>query len=183
MLERMYGRVLPVNEPRVDDADLACVPPSMQDGELDSDGNVRWKLVPLANVEDAFAELERATAVRWPLPLRAVLTTYAQLFGELRVHDQPVFWPPQPPDQPIAALRDLAAGHPQLVRIGLVPFATTEVGPVCFDSSRMRDGDAPVVQLEHEVIGDGVNRETLWRRDVASSTRALIRALAADSPR
>jgi hypothetical protein len=176
-LERMYASVLPVNEPRVDDADLACVPPSMQDGEIDDAGNVRWKLVPL-DVDAAFAAIERATAVRWPAPLRAILTTYAQLFGEVHFGERAVFWLPQPPDQPFVALQDLIAGNPQLVRIGLVPFAITAVGPVCFDSTRMHGDDAPVVELEHEVIGDGVDRETLWMSNIAASTRALISGLA-----
>jgi hypothetical protein len=180
MLERIFARLHPIGEPRTDDADLACVPPSMQAGAIDGDGNVRWKLVPLPDVEAAFAELERATAHRWPSPLRAVLTTYAQLFIELHAGDRAVFWPPQPPDQPFAWLRDLTAGEPQLVRIGLIPFATTAVGPWCFDATRMHDGDAPVVELEHEMIGDGVDRETMWKHDVAPSTRALIAAFAGE---
>lgn len=123
------------------------VPAAMEDGEIDAEGWVAWKLLPSAVTTADLDALEDEFGLAFPPLLRAFLSTYYHLFGE-GVGEQPC-------DNPFRSLQN--SYHPLLAACGYLPFAWDPQYAYirCIDLEKMPDEDrCPVVQIDHEQLFD-----------------------------
>jgi hypothetical protein len=136
----------------------AGVPPEMQEGPINSEGWVAWRVLPSSLDADAIAELERETGARFPTPWKAYLLARAHLFDQLhsRASGQLVFWTATPSNDPLGPAAAVLDAYAPLLGAGYLPFAEwgDGWGPMCFDLAGI-DGeptDAPIVWLDHEAL-------------------------------
>lgn len=133
------------------------VPPEMQVGTANAEGWVEWRVLPSSLEEAELAAFEAEFGVELPPVFRAYLLARFHLFHQVhsRRHDQLVLITDTPAGAPLQPLRDMFEAWQPLTAAGLIPFADwgDGWGPMCFDAGqRQRDGDCPVVWLDHEAL-------------------------------
>lgn len=178
--------VLPARLPS-DDPEDGGVPPEMMEGEIDSEGWVRWKMLPSRVSEEQIRNLEERLPGPLPPLFRAYLTTRFTMdveWGEVRL-------PGVPSDNPLQEIERAIDDHDFLLGDGYVAFgdSSNDIGPLCFDMhDRLPDGDCAVVLFDHEYLGPFID-STGSREDleliadyVADSFRSLLQEVMSEDP-
>ncbi|MGF9698470.1 SMI1/KNR4 family protein [Paenibacillus sp. MABNR03] len=152
------------------------VPVEMQDGAVDEEGWVRWRMLPSTVTEDQIRELEQSFELHVPIPplYRAFLSTRYVLNVYLRYDDFVIGLPNLPSDRPLEDLHGLWSAWKPLISKGYVPFATYEddAGPVCWDIRNPHgDEDYAVVWFDHEFL---VNDESPSRKQLEGWAKPLF---------
>jgi len=154
LFESHYARCHPFHVAREDPAD-AGVPPAMQDGPVDGEGWVRWRMLPSVVGPSDLVPVEQALGVTLPRLLQAYLLGHHQLFDQVGSHDCTFLMPATPLDRPFEDFVARAKAWHPLLRAGLLPFGDhgDGWGPACLDLQTPRpDEDHPVVWLDHEPL-------------------------------
>ena len=134
-----------------------CVPPEMQVGEVNAEGEVEWRVLPSTLPEADVTALEAEFGVEFPLVFRAYLVSRFHLFDQVRSrrHDQQILMSDTPAGKPLWPLRKLMTAWRPLIDAGFIPFAQwgDGWGPMCFDSSQRRnDNECRIVWMDHEAL-------------------------------
>ncbi|MEN1987771.1 hypothetical protein [Paenibacillus hubeiensis] len=148
-------REMVMSYPAKTDAEDYGVPQAMQDGKVDEEGWVRWKMVASTVTAEQVREMERTCRLAAPVPplYLAYLTTRFVLNVNLRYDDFIVTLPDLPSDHALRDVRTMWMNWEQLIQHGYIPIATYEdgAGPVCCDTqSPLPDGDYDIVWFDHE---------------------------------
>lgn len=143
------------------------VPVAMQDGEIDEEGWVLWKMMDSAVTEEQIDELADAlisplsykygTTFSVPPLYAAYLSTRYVLNVYLRFDECTIELPNLPSDSPLEEIRELWSSWPSLIEAGYIPFASYEdgAGPVCWDANKPDQAkDYAVVWFDHEALFD-----------------------------
>ena len=163
------------------------VPVDMQDGAVDEEGWVRWRMLASTVTEDEIRDLEKSCGLPVPVPplYRAYLSTRYVMNVYLRFDDFVLGLPDLSSDRPLRRLQDLWVAWKPLIAEGYIPLATYEddAGPVCWDI-RKPDGDHDyaVVWFDHELLvhHELPSREQLegWAVPLFPSFRDMLSPLA-----
>ena len=116
------------------------------EGTTDGDGWAVWKLIPSTVTDEDIANEEEGFGVKFPVLLKAYLSTYHHGFDVLGFNY---------PGEPFEALDN--AFNPHLADNDYLPFAWDEDRYFirCIDLRANSDGDqCPVVQFDHEELLD-----------------------------
>ncbi|GGH47702.1 hypothetical protein GCM10008014_11190 [Paenibacillus silvae] len=171
--------------------DDAGVPVEMQDGEVDEEGWVHWRMLDSAVTEEQIDELAEAlirprsdacgAAFSVPPLYAAYLSTRYVLNVYLRYDGCTIALPNLPSDSPLEEIRKLWSAWPTLIEAGYIPFASYEdgAGPVCWDANKPdQERDYAVVWFDHESLLDEqqYSREKLelHAQTLCSSFRAML---------
>src|SRR3954465_6326514 len=140
-----------VGEPLGDPEDRG-VPKAMQHGDVESDGYVRWRMLPGSLGAEALKPIEARTG---PLPsaFKEWMTARHHLFHQIRTTRHLVTLPATPVHAPTRDLEQTIEAWGALVDAGWLPIGDYGggAGPLCLDlRARRENGDAPVVWFDHE---------------------------------
>ncbi|WP_342552403.1 hypothetical protein [Paenibacillus sp. FSL R7-0652] len=139
------------------------VPAAMQDGEIDEEGWVCWKMLDSEVTEKQINDLVQtlihpaAHAVSFSLPslYTAYLSSRCVLNIYLRYDAFTVALPNLASDAPLREVSGLWSAWKPLIAAGYIPFAGYEdgAGPVCWDTNQpTEENDYAVVSFDHEVL-------------------------------
>jgi hypothetical protein len=152
-------------------------------GVPDETGWYEWKIRPAAS-NPWVAELEqRMVPHRFPELYLSLISRYR--FAEFEIG--PILFFANTGQRVWRELSDRIAGDrhmsPVLLEQGLLQFGNpyeANYDPVCFATQRMKNGDAPVVQIDHEDILSRNHRGCVVQ-EIATSFRSFVeRALAGE---
>ena len=135
------------------------VPHDMQDGEIDNEGWVKWKIIPshvsVAEVED----IEKKYNFILPPYLSGYLRACYQKFDQVvsrRYNDQLIFMSDCPSDNPLGPLTSIVNSWSPLLDARYFPIAEWGDcwGPMCLDleSSSTEPNDYNIVWFDHDEI-------------------------------
>jgi hypothetical protein len=135
----------------------AGVPAGMQDGAVNDDGWVRWRMVPSTVAPDDVAEVETRFGIQLPPSFRCYLQARAHLYDQVRsrLHQQQLMLCDTPADHPLEPVMSTLTAWSPLIRVGYIPFAQfgDGWGPICFDIARKHaNGECHVVWFDHEFL-------------------------------
>ena len=168
-------------EPLLDPEDFG-VPPEMRDGEVDAEGNVRWKLVPGTLGEHALSDVEARTG-KLPPALVAWLVARHHLFQQATTSSGRLLsLPAAPTHAPLRELEQLLEDWEPLIEAKWLPIGDYDggAGPLCLDlAARTSSGDAPVVWFDHEELHSLDDDQLSDRRAVAPLARPLYESFEA----
>lgn len=149
---------------KMEEADYG-VPADMQDGEVDQEGWVRWKMLDSAVTVEQINELAasyiksgsdtHSSSFSLPPLYIAYLSSRSVLNVYLRYEGFMIELPNLPSDYPLRELRNLWSSWESLIKAGYIPFASYEdhAGPVCWDTSNPNDdNDYAVVWFDHDIL-------------------------------
>nr|WP_154887616.1 hypothetical protein [Paenibacillus xylanexedens] len=145
------------------------VPSDMQDGEVDEEEWVRWKMLDSKVTVDQINELvasyvksgsdTHSSSFSLPPLYMAYLSSRYVLNVYLRYEGFTIELPNLPSDYPLRELRNLWSSWESLIKAGYIPFASYEdhAGPVCWDTSKPNDdNDYAVVWFDHDILTEEV---------------------------
>lgn len=156
LFESHYANCHPFQVACEDPADGGA-PPAMQDGLVDEDGWVRWRMLPSVVGPADLVPIEQTLGVTLPRLLQAYLLGHHQLFDQIGSQDRTFLMPATPVDQPFEDFLARAKAWAPLLRAGLLPFGDygDGWGPTCLDLQvQTPEGDHPVVWLDHEMVSE-----------------------------
>lgn len=150
------------------------VPPDLRSGTPDQFGWCYWKIRP-AERNFWVAGLEQSLMPhRFPKLFLSLISRYR--FAEFEIGPIMVFANTgQLVSHDLAVCRDVAMS-PVLLEQGLLQFGRLDTGnydPICFAAAEMKNGDAPIVQIDHEDILSR-NRKGRVVAEIASSFRNFV---------
>ena len=98
-----YYRRYPARGVAPEDPEDEGVPPEMQDGPIDDEGWVAWKMLPSTITEDDLRCLEGEFGIRFPPLFRAYLLARSHLFDQVRSrrYEQLILLPAMPSHDPL----------------------------------------------------------------------------------
>jgi hypothetical protein len=162
------------------DPEDAGVLPAMQEGAIDDEGWVKWKLMPATARRDDLDALEAETGLRFPTMLKAYFLARCHLFDQLHAHehgDHLVFSLAVPHSQPLEPWRELLRDWSPLLAAGLLPVGQwgDGWGPIVVDLGQadVAPDDAPVLWFDHEQLFPLLDGPTLERAALEPLRRPL----------
>lgn len=134
------------------DPDDGGVPPDMQEGPIDSEGWVRWRILPSAVTETDVESIEEEFGVRFPCFFRAYLVSCLHLIDQVNNDRHFLMLPSTPSDNPLGSIRQILTVWQPVIRAQLVPFGEYQdgAGPLLFDT--LTDNEPSVVWIDHEIF-------------------------------
>jgi hypothetical protein len=154
------------------------IPMTMQAGEVDDEGWVRWILLPSTLTGADVAELEREYGIQFPTLFRGYLLARFHFFEQVKSkrHDQQILIPPMPAYGTLDALRSVLTAWRPMIDAGFIPFAEwgDGWGPICFDSSSgAADGESPVVWFDQDRLVSLGEEACARREDLQAISQPL----------
>jgi hypothetical protein len=133
------------------------VPLEMQDGDIDAEGWVAWKILPSSLVESDIAGLEAEFSVQFPALFRTYLLSRFHLFDQVHSakHDQLIMLVSTPSSNPLRAVRKILGGWQPLIAAGYIPFSEwgDGWGPICFKINPQNPDETPaVIWFDHDQL-------------------------------
>ena len=137
---------------------------------------IRWRPAEIPTAQDCLDTIYERLSGRFPALYERLVLTYRWL----EVHLGTVMLLANPPGPTLDGLAAEILRDPilldTLLPAGFVPFGRVSGGyydPMCFDLNSMRDGDCPIILIEHEAILCQSRIGKSWQR--YSSFRELMR--------
>ena len=181
LLEKFVGAFRALNGELLYEEGVGEIPAEMSDGFDDSKwARQKWKPVPMASDPGSLREVYEQLPARLPPLYEQLLLNYRWMRVELGDWMSLLA---NPPGEDFSKLIEEMTRDSVLTSVlfpnGLLPFGRASGGnydPICFDTRRrLRDGDCPVVRLDHEEILCHLRIGRVV--DASESFRALVEAV------